>query len=143
MVIDLAACQVHGTDKAGPTVKGSARFDAYMIQADGTIAYAMTHFTVRPDKTPVNEFLSYRVRTNGKVGNAQHRFKPRDIRGDSRDCIRLRHREGRDIPLVRGPQLAPQHEAPADKAVGRAASRWSSCPVAFHRALGILRDPRK
>jgi hypothetical protein len=67
MVIDLAACQVHGTDKAGPTVKGSARFDAYMVQADGTIAFAMTHFTVRPDKTPVSEFLSYRVRTNGKV----------------------------------------------------------------------------
>lgn len=67
MVLDLAACQVHGTDKAGPTVNGSACFDAYMVQADGTIAFAMTHFTVRPDKTPVNEFLSYRVRTNGKV----------------------------------------------------------------------------
>jgi VirK protein len=67
MVLDLAACQVHGTDKAGPTVKGSARFDGYMIQADGTIAFATTHFTVRPDKTPVNEFLSYRVRTTGKV----------------------------------------------------------------------------
>jgi VirK protein len=67
MVIDLAACQVHGTDKAGPTVKGSARFDAYMVQADGTIAFSMTHFTVRTDKTPVSEFLSFRVRTNGKV----------------------------------------------------------------------------
>ncbi|WP_043162577.1 VirK family protein [Bradyrhizobium sp. Ai1a-2] len=67
MVLDLAACQVQGTDKAGPTVKGSARFDAYMVQADGTIAFANTHFTVRADKTPVIEFLSYRVRTNGKV----------------------------------------------------------------------------
>jgi VirK protein len=67
MVIDLAACKVHGTDKAGPTVKGSARVDAFMVQADGTIAFAMTHFTVRPDNTPVNEFLSHRVRTNGKV----------------------------------------------------------------------------
>ena len=67
MVVDLAACQIHGTDKPGPTVKGSLRLDAYMVQADGTIAFAMTHFTIRPDKTPVSEFLSYRVRTNGKV----------------------------------------------------------------------------
>jgi hypothetical protein len=36
-----------------------------MIQADGTIAFATSHFTVRPDKTPMNEFLSYRVSTNG------------------------------------------------------------------------------
>ena len=67
MVVDLAACQVHGTDKAGPTVKGSLRVDGYMVQADGTIAFATTHFTVRPDKMPVSEFLSYRVRTNGKI----------------------------------------------------------------------------
>jgi hypothetical protein len=67
MVIDLSACQVHGTDKSGPPVKGSRRFDGYMIQADGTIAFSATHFTVRPDKTPVSEFLSYRVRANGKV----------------------------------------------------------------------------
>jgi hypothetical protein len=67
VVIDLAACQAHGTDQAGPMIKASARFDAYMVQADGTIAFAMTHFTVRPDNTPVSEFLSYRVRTNGRV----------------------------------------------------------------------------
>jgi hypothetical protein len=67
MVIDLAACQVHGAEKAGPPVRGSRRFDGYMIQADGTIAFAATHFTVRADKTPVSEFLSYRVRTSGKV----------------------------------------------------------------------------
>jgi hypothetical protein len=67
MTIDLATCQLHGANQAGPMIKGSARFDAYMIQADGTIAFAMTHFTVRPDKTPVSEFLSYRVRPNGKV----------------------------------------------------------------------------
>ena len=67
MVVDLSACQVHGTDKSGPPIKGSRRFDGCMIQPDGTIAFSATHFTVRPDKTPVNELLSYRVRTNGKV----------------------------------------------------------------------------
>jgi len=67
MVIDLSACQVHDSDKSGPPVKGSLRVDGFMVQADGTIAFATTHFTVRPDKTPVNEFLSYRVRTNGKI----------------------------------------------------------------------------
>jgi hypothetical protein len=66
-LIDLSLCRVHGTDKAGPPVRGVSRFDGYMIQADGTISFAMTHFTVRPDKTPVNEFLSYRLSANGKV----------------------------------------------------------------------------
>jgi hypothetical protein len=67
MVIDLSACLVHGTDKPGPSVRGSRRFDGYMVQGDGTIAFSATHFTVRPDKTPVSEFLSYRVRVTGKV----------------------------------------------------------------------------
>jgi hypothetical protein len=67
MVIDLSACLVHGTDKSGPSVRGSRRFDGYMIQGDGTIAFSATHFTVRADKTPVSEFLSYRVRATGKI----------------------------------------------------------------------------
>jgi hypothetical protein len=66
-VIDLAMCRVHGTDKSGPRVTGVRHFDGYLIQADGTIAFAATHFTVRPDKTPVSEFLSYRVRPSGEV----------------------------------------------------------------------------
>ena len=66
-LIDLSMCQVHGTDKSGPPVRGVSHFEGYMIQADGTIAFAKTHFTVRADKTPVNEFLSYRLSANGKV----------------------------------------------------------------------------
>ena len=42
------------------------RFDGYMIQPDGTIAFATTHFTVRPDKA-VREFLSFRVHPNGRI----------------------------------------------------------------------------
>jgi hypothetical protein len=68
MVIDMSACQVHGTDKSGPPVRGSIRFDAYMIQRDDTIAFSATHFTVRADKTVASEFLSYRVYPTGKVG---------------------------------------------------------------------------
>jgi hypothetical protein len=66
-LIDLSMCQVHGTDKSGPPVRGVSHFEGYMIQADGTIAFARTHFAVRPDKTPVNEFLSYRLSASGKV----------------------------------------------------------------------------
>ena len=67
MVIDMSACQVHGTDKSGPPVRGSIRFDAYMVQRDDTIAFSATHFTVRADKTMASEFLSYRVHPTGKV----------------------------------------------------------------------------
>ncbi|MCA1458231.1 hypothetical protein I6F35_34485 [Bradyrhizobium sp. BRP22] len=66
MLVDLSACQVHGTNGAGPPIKASMRFDGYMIQPDGTIAFATTHFTVRPDRA-VREFLSFRVHANGKI----------------------------------------------------------------------------
>jgi hypothetical protein len=67
MVIDLSACHVHATDTSGPPVKGVRRFDGYMIQSDHTIAFSATHVTVRADKTPVSEFLSYRVHPTGKI----------------------------------------------------------------------------
>ena len=66
MLVDLSACQVHGTNAAGPAIKASMRFDGYMIQPDGTIAFATTHFTMGPGKA-VREFLSFRVHSNGKV----------------------------------------------------------------------------
>ena len=66
MLVDLSACQVRGTGVAGPPVKASTRFDGYMIQPDGTIAFATTHFTVRPDRA-VKEFLSFRVHPNGRI----------------------------------------------------------------------------
>ena len=66
MLIDLSACQVRGADIAGPPIKASIRFDGYMIQADGTLAFATTHMTVRSDRS-VREFLSFRVHANGKI----------------------------------------------------------------------------
>ena len=66
MLIDFSACQVRGASVAGPPIKASIRFDGYMIQTDGTIALATTHFSVRPDKS-VREFLSFRVHANGKI----------------------------------------------------------------------------
>ena len=38
-----------------------------MVQRDHTVAFAVTHLTIRPDKTPVNEFASFRIQPNGKV----------------------------------------------------------------------------
>jgi hypothetical protein len=73
MILDLSACTVRGGDKPGPNVRGSMRFDRFMIQHDQTIAFSTTHFTVRPDHTPVNEFLAFRVQPDGGV-NAHTSF---------------------------------------------------------------------
>jgi len=35
VTLDLGACRVHGTALAVPPVRGSIRFDAYMIESDG------------------------------------------------------------------------------------------------------------
>ncbi|MBR0692697.1 VirK family protein [Bradyrhizobium lablabi] len=51
MTLALSECLLHGTWQAGPAVTGGMRFDAYMIQADQTIALSTTHFTIRADKT--------------------------------------------------------------------------------------------
>jgi hypothetical protein len=67
MTLDFSTCFVHGTEKPGPAVRGSIRFDAFMIRNDQSIAFSTTHFTVRSDNTAVNEFLSFRVEPTGKV----------------------------------------------------------------------------
>lgn len=73
MTLDLSACLRHGTELSGPPIRGSVRFDAVMIRGDRSIALSLTHFTVRDDGTPVNEFLSFKVQPNGKV-DAHSRF---------------------------------------------------------------------
>jgi hypothetical protein len=65
LILDLSRCTGHGGE--APQVRGSIRFDAYMIQGDHTVAFATTHFTLRTDNTAVDEFLSFRVHPNGKV----------------------------------------------------------------------------
>jgi hypothetical protein len=73
ITLDLSKCLLHGTDKSGPAVRGSLRFEGYMIQNDQSIAFATTHFTMRSDNTPVDEFLSFKVDPTGKV-DAHTRF---------------------------------------------------------------------
>jgi hypothetical protein len=73
MTLDLGACFIHGTAKPGPAIRGSLHFDGYMIESDQSIAFATTHFTVRADNTPVDEFLSFKVQPTGKV-DARTRF---------------------------------------------------------------------
>jgi hypothetical protein len=73
MVLDLSACTARQSDKPGPAVSGSLRFDAYMIQGGQTIAFATRHFTLRPDATPVYEFLAFQVHPTGEV-DARTRF---------------------------------------------------------------------
>jgi hypothetical protein len=67
LILDLSRCTEHGVEARGPQVRGSIRFDAYMIRGDQTVAFAITHFTLRSDNTAVDEFLSFRVYPNGKV----------------------------------------------------------------------------
>jgi hypothetical protein len=67
MTIDLSQCLVHGTERSGPSVRGSLRFDAVMIQGDDDIALSATHFTVRSDDQAVDEFIAFRVHPDGKV----------------------------------------------------------------------------
>jgi hypothetical protein len=56
VALDLSGCVEHDSGKPGPDVRGSLHPDELMVQKDHTIAFAMTHFTVRPDETPVDEF---------------------------------------------------------------------------------------
>jgi hypothetical protein len=65
--LDLSRCVEHRSGNPGPDVRGCLHPDEFMIQTDHTIAFAVTHFTIRPDHTPVNEFVSFRVQPNGKV----------------------------------------------------------------------------
>jgi hypothetical protein len=67
MTVDLAACHIHGTDKPGPSVRGSLHFEGFMIEADQSIAFATTHFTVKSDNTPMDEVLSFRIQPSGAI----------------------------------------------------------------------------
>jgi VirK protein len=67
LTLDLSRCTGHGGEARGPQVRGSIRFDAYMIRGDQTIAFATTHFTLTTDDAAVDEFLSFRAHPNGRV----------------------------------------------------------------------------
>jgi hypothetical protein len=67
VVLDLSRCVAHGSAETGPMIHGSLHPNAFMVLSDHTVAFAETHFTVRPDNAPVDEFLSYRVKPDGKV----------------------------------------------------------------------------
>jgi len=73
VTLDLSACHVHGSALAGPPVRGSLRFDAYMIAGDGSIAFSMRHFTVQDGTTPVDELLTFKVDPTGRI-DAHSRF---------------------------------------------------------------------
>ncbi|MET1028751.1 MAG: VirK family protein [Dongiaceae bacterium] len=67
VVLDLSQCHVHGTDKSGPPVRGGFHVDGYLIQSDQTIAFSATHFTMKDNKTPVTEFISFKVLPTGEI----------------------------------------------------------------------------
>jgi hypothetical protein len=67
VTLDLSRCQAHDSGQAGPPLRGAQHFDAFLILGDGTIAFSTMHFTLRPDKTPLDEFMSFRVHPDGTV----------------------------------------------------------------------------
>jgi hypothetical protein len=67
VTLDLSRCTEHGTGKSGPEIRGSMHPDGFIVQSDHGIAFAVTHFTVRPDKKPVLEFTSFLVEASGRV----------------------------------------------------------------------------
>jgi hypothetical protein len=67
VVLDLSRCVAHDSGKPGPVIRGNLHPDEFMVLNDHGIAFAVTHFTVRPDNTSVKEFLSFRVQPDGKV----------------------------------------------------------------------------
>jgi hypothetical protein len=66
-VLDLSKCTEHETGKSGPPLRGSLHPEGYMVHNDHSVVFSVTHFTVRNDKTPVNEFISFQVQPTGKV----------------------------------------------------------------------------
>jgi hypothetical protein len=67
IVLDLSRCATHDSGKPGPVIRGSLHPDEFMVLNDHGVAFAVTHFSVRPDNTAVYEFLSFRVQPDGKV----------------------------------------------------------------------------
>ena len=67
VILDLSRCTEQGTGKSGPAIRGSIHPDAFMVQGDHGISFAETHFTVRPDRTSILEFTSFRVQPSGRV----------------------------------------------------------------------------
>jgi hypothetical protein len=67
MVLDLPSCVVRGTDKPGPSIRASLRFDSYLIQKDDSVSFSLTHFTIRNSNLPVDEFISFKAMPSGRV----------------------------------------------------------------------------
>jgi hypothetical protein len=60
-------CITHDSGKPGPVIRGSLHPDEFMVLNDHSVAFAVTHSSVRPDSTPVDEFLSFRVQPDGRL----------------------------------------------------------------------------
>lgn len=67
MTLDLSKCMIHDSTESGPPLKGSQKFDAFMIQGDQTIAFSSMHFRLRADRTPVQEHFDFKVHPDGKI----------------------------------------------------------------------------
>jgi hypothetical protein len=46
---------LHGGEAHGPQIRGSIRFDAFMILGADSVAFMTTDLTLRPDNTAVDE----------------------------------------------------------------------------------------
>lgn len=67
VVLDLSLCVERGTDRFGPAIRGILHPDGFMVESDHSIAFAVSHLSVRLDRMPVDEDNSFRVEPDGRV----------------------------------------------------------------------------
>lgn len=65
--LDLSLCTAHDSGAPGPAIRASVHPNALLLMKDGTVAFSDTHLSVHPDGKSVREFVSYRVRPDGRV----------------------------------------------------------------------------
>lgn len=67
VVIDLGQCTSSIKGAEPSKTQGGKRIDAYRITPDGMLAFSDTHFTLDRDNKPIEQFIRYRVKPDGKA----------------------------------------------------------------------------
>ncbi|RMM35341.1 VirA/G regulated protein [Pseudomonas coronafaciens pv. oryzae] len=67
VAIDLGQCKSSVEGAEPSKTKGGKRIDTYLITGDGTLAFSDTHFTISRDNKPIQQFIRYQVRPDGKA----------------------------------------------------------------------------
>lgn len=78
-ILHLEKCEWPESKQGSKTAPiGGVKINEFMIlpEPNAHISYANSHFTVRPDGTPVVEFLQYRINANDTANITMHTLSP-------------------------------------------------------------------